>query len=46
MEVVAKEPTIPSDEADLSDQPPRKKKQRINYVITNQLVSGATNEGF
>jgi hypothetical protein len=24
MEVVAKEPTIPSDEADLSDQPPKK----------------------
>jgi hypothetical protein len=44
MEVVAKEPTIPCDEADLSDQPPRK-KQRINYVITNQLVSGASNEG-
>lgn len=45
MEVAAKEPTIPSDEADLSDQPPRK-KQRINYVITNQLASSATNGGF
>ena len=29
MEVVAKEPTIPSDEADLSDRPPRKKKDKL-----------------
>ena len=31
LEVVPKEPPIPSDEVDFSDQPPRK-KQRINYV--------------
>ena len=44
IEVVPKEPPIPSDEVDLSHQPPQK-KQRINYVVTNQLVTCTTYQG-